>query len=146
MPTLSGSDVTNVPVGNATGTRFSGVYVADSSVIAGCSCRSGSCSKVHGDRGETFTLTEMDGALSVLEHGTFNDTVYGGGIDKEGRFRVGGSFVSGKLMGYSLLSGTVLAGASIDAESQNTLVGPIDGDDYDCDVAAALRLSYLKPR
>jgi hypothetical protein len=99
----------------------------------------------HGSVGEAYTLTEMDGALNVVEHSNTNDTVYNGGIDRDGRFRVGGSSVATKFTSYVLLSGTVVAGVSMDAESQSTFVGPIDSVDYDCDPAGALRLSYLKP-
>ena len=133
----------NVPAGNATGVGFQGVYVLDSSMITGCRCRTGSCSKWHGDSGVTFKLTETDGALHVVEHAPTNDVIYDGGIDINGAFRLGGTYVSGKQTAFSFLSGTVHAGVAMDAESELTFVGPIDGDSYDCDVAGVSHSSYL---
>src|SRR5262249_38307861 len=114
--TLSATDVGNLPPGNAVGTSFSGGYILDNVMVAACDCRVGSCSKVHGNKGDTFTLTEKDGALNMVEHSNANDVVYNGGIDHDGKFLVGGSVVTDKSMAYSRISGTVMAATSIDAE------------------------------
>ncbi|HEX2673839.1 MAG TPA: hypothetical protein VHM25_23330 [Polyangiaceae bacterium] len=143
--TLSPSDVTNLPAGNAVGTTFSGVYVLDTATIARCDCRVGSCSMVRGSRGNRFTLTETDGALNVVLRSNSPDQIYNGGIDRNGQFLVGSTAVMDSYRSYSLLSGTVVAGASIDATSQNTFVGGVGGDDYDCDFTAELAISYVQP-
>jgi len=143
--TLSPSDVTNLPAGSAVGTTFSGVYVLDTSTIASCDCRVGSCSMVHGSRGNRLTLTQTDGALNVVLRSNSPDQIYNGGIDRNGQFLVGSTVLMDTYRSYSLLSGTVVAGVSIDAKSQITFVGKATGDDYDCDFTAELAISYVQP-
>jgi hypothetical protein len=141
-PTLSPSDVTNLPAGNAVGTTFSGVYVLSNATIADCNCRVGSCAMWHGDKGDVFTLTETDGALHIDLSFNGSDELYDGSVDRNGAFRAGGSIVTASSKAYSLLSGTVKAGVSIDAESQNTFTGQLDGNDVDCDIVGKLQLTY----
>jgi hypothetical protein len=147
-PTVTATDVSNLPKGDATGSSFSGVYVLKDGMIASCDCRVGSCSAWHVERGDTFTLSETDGALHVLLHvyGTTNgpDQMYDGGINRGGDFRVGSTFVVDGNTSYSVLTGTVVPGVSIAAESRNTYVGKIGGDDFDCDLSVHLSLSYLQ--
>jgi hypothetical protein len=100
---------------------------------------------VRGSRGNRFTLTETDGALNVVLRSNSPDQIYNGGIDRNGQFLVGSTAVMDSYRSYSLLSGTVVAGASIDATSQNTFVGGVGGDDYDCDFTAELAISYVQP-
>jgi len=141
--TVSASDVSNLPSGNAIGNAFSGVFRLDNATIVACDCRVGSCSRWHGNKGDTFTLTEMNGALHVVLRSNGQDQVYDGGINRGGDFRVGSSLTVGSNTSYSILTGTVVAGVSIAAESQNTFVGNIGGDDFDCDLSVKLAISYL---
>lgn len=145
--TLTASDVSNLPAGNAVGTSFSGTYWLKDGMISACDCRVGECSRWHITKGDTFALAETDGALHVALHsnGNATDEMYSGGINRGGDFRVGSIFPNGGNNSYSLLSGSVIAGVSIDAESRNSFLGKIDGDDFDCDLTAQLALSYLAP-
>jgi len=146
--TLSASDVSNLPAGNAVGTSFSGVYVLSDGMISACDCRVGSCATARVSKGNTFTLSETDGALHVAVHsaGNATDQMYDGGINHGGDFRVGSSYSSGDSVSHGLLSGTVLGGVSMDAESQNTLTGKVGGETFDCDITAHLVLSYSTAR
>lgn len=145
--TLSASDVSNLPVGNAVGTSFSGVYVLSDGMITACNCRTGSCATARVSKGNTFTLAETGGALHVTVHSGVNavDQIYDGGINHGGDFRVGSTYQSGDTISRGLLSGTVIAGVSIDAESQLTVSGKVNGESFDCDLTADLLLSYSTP-
>jgi len=145
--TVTRADVTNLPPGNATGSTYSGVYVLSDGVISACDCRKGSCSQVRVAKGDTFTLTQTDGALHVTLRSAANttDQLYDGGINRGGDFRVGSSFMVENNVSYSLLSGTVTAEVSVDAQSRVTFVGAVGGEDYDCDFTGDLVLSFSKP-
>ena len=79
----------------------------------------GSCATARVSKGNTFTLAETDGALHITVHSALNavDQIYDGGINHGGDFRVGSNYPSGDNVSRGLLSGTVVAGVSIDAES-----------------------------
>ena len=146
--TLTGTDVTNLPPGNATGTAFSGKYLLKDGKITECECRVNECSKWNVSRGDTFTFTETDGSLHVLLHSITNtmgamDQMYDGGINRGGDFRVGSTFVRQDGTFYGLLSGTMVPGVSADVESHTTAKGQVAGEDFDCDLVLNATLSYL---
>lgn len=100
------------------------MYWLKDGMLADCNCRVGDCSRWHVNKGDTFALTETDGALHVALHANSNatDQIYDGGINRAGDFRVGSSYATGGNISYSLLSGTVKTGVSIAADSRNTYV------------------------
>jgi len=146
--TLTGTDVTNLPRGNAVGTAFSGTYLLKDGKITACECRMNECSRWSVSRGDTFTFTETDGALHVLLHSITNtmgamDQMFDGGINRGGDFRVGSTYTRQDGAFYGLLSGTMVPGVSADVESRTTAKGQVVGEDFDCDLALNATLSYL---
>jgi len=142
---IGDSHVSHLPAGDAVGSAFSGLYVIRSGAIAACDCRSGDCSMWSVGIGETFALTQSDGALHLVIQapGTSAEPTYDGGIDANGEFRVGGQIATDFGSSMSLISGTVVAWTSIAARSENTFVGDLSGTHFDCDVAADLTLAYV---
>lgn len=143
--TLTQEDVDSLPTGNASGVAFSGVYTLENSEISACRCRVGSCDDWRGSKGDRFTLTQTDGALMLILRGQYSEATYHGGIDADGSFLVGSILVTETMQEYLLLTGKVVAATSIDARSNVTHAGPVDGKDYDCDLTAELQLNYVGP-
>ena len=145
--TLTPTDVSNLPPGNATGTALSGSYLVTSSTIEGCDCRVGSCSFFHGVTGGTVTVTQQDGSLTFTASGTETET---GGVNADDTFSVGGSFAlpysTGQGEDDTLDTGKfeVSGGAptGIQFESYQTITGTLEYESYDCDLVASVTARY----
>jgi len=141
--TLLAADVESLPVGNAVGTSYSGLYVLSEATVTACVCRAGSCSEWMGSSSGSFALTQTDGALRLVLRTNTSETTYDGGIDRDGKFRVGGSRVDQSSAAYSILSGTVEERVGMELKSQNTLTGPVNGKSTDCDVEVKLAATFV---
>lgn len=99
----------------------------------------------HVNVGDTFTLTQANGALHVAlrSPGRTTDQLYDGGINLGGDFRVGSHFLTETDESYSLLTGKVTAGTAIDARSQITIWGKIGDTQVDCDIVGDLTIPYV---
>ena len=144
--TLSVEDVTGLPPGNAVGTSFSGTYVIQTSQLLACDCRVGSCSNVRASRGARFAVSHQDGVLGIVhENARPKEVVYSGGIDRDGKFRAGGTLVTETFTWLSLMQGTVVASVAIDGRTRVTLTGEVDGAALDCDGKIEYHAPYSPP-
>src|SRR5215471_13452722 len=87
LRTLTRDDVSGVPAGNAVGAQFAGDYLVTRNQVEACRCRVGSCIGIHGNVGGTLSFSQMDGALLLTDPVTGETAP--GGVDMDGRFRIG---------------------------------------------------------
>ena len=145
--TLTATNVSNVPPGNANGTALSGNYLITSSTIEGCDCRVGSCGFFHGTPGGTMTVTQQDGSLTFTDSGAGEAA---GGVNADDTFTAGGSSPipdsSGQGEVYTLETGTfeVPGGVPTGMEFQadETITGTVEGGSYDCDLVVSVTARY----
>lgn len=145
--TLTTTDVSNVPPGDASGTTLSGTYLITSSTIEGCDCRAGSCGFFHGQSGGTVTVAQQDGSLT-LTPSTGGPTT--GGVDADDTFSAGGSspipYTVGMGEDYVLEAGTfeVAGGVPTGMQFQDyeTITGTLNVGNYDCDLVLSIAARY----
>lgn len=140
--TISKSDVTDLPHGNASGTSFSGTYKIETSTLVGCNCRSGPCSGIHSSTGHELVVTQTDGTLEIVENKTDD---YRGGINQDGKFWCGVDASTSSTALFFRWQGTAVVAKSLDVVSNITVVGTLDGQYYDCDAEAHFQAPYLGP-
>jgi hypothetical protein len=145
--TLTATNVSNMPPGNATGTALSGTYLITSATIAGCDCRVGSCDFFHGAAGGTVIVTQQDGSLTFTASGT---EPAAGGVNADDTFSVGGSSPLPDSVGQgedaTLNTGTFEVSGGVPTgvhfQSYQTITGTLEGGSYDCDLVAAVTARY----
>ena len=145
--TLTPTNVSNMPPGDATGTALSGTYLVTSSTIEGCDCRVGSCGFFRGATGGTVTVTQQDGSLTFTALGTQPAV---GGVNADGTFSVGGAFPVPYSVGqgedYTIDTGTFEVSGGVPTgvqfQSYQTITGTLEGGSYDCDLVASITARY----
>jgi len=151
--TLTATDVSNIPAGNAVGTSLSGSYLVVGASIDDCNCRTGSCSNVHAEIGVTYSIVQQDGALSLLDSGDVTGTPLLGSVDADDKFSVGGAAqipsYAGQGVIYSLETGTFSVSGGVPTGTHysvdSTIEGTISGIGYDCDIQASGATTYQGP-
>ncbi len=145
--TLTATNVSGMPPGDANGTALSGTYLVTSSTIEGCDCRVGSCGFFRGSPGGTVTVTQQDGSLTFTAPGTQPAV---GGVNADGTFSVGGAFSLPYSVGegedYTVDTGTFAVSGGVPTgiqfQSYQTITGTLEGGSYDCDLVASVTARY----
>jgi hypothetical protein len=148
--TVTATDVTGIPAGDATGTTLSGTYLLASAAIEDCTCRVGSCAMIHAETGTTLMVVQQDGALTVTDS---NGNVSTGGVKLDDTFTCGGveTIPSAEGQGeiYALLDGTFQLSAgqptAMTFQISETITGSILGVSYDCDFLGSGMARYEGP-
>jgi hypothetical protein len=149
LRTLSQADVSDIPLGNATGTELSGTYLLVESTLTGCRCRVGICD-LHAGTGVSLTVLQQDGALTVTD--SLGNPSYGG-VNANDTFVYGGvaPFDSANASGVELgiVHGlfAVSNGRPVNMEyvGQATLTGTLGSESYDCDLSLSATAEYQGP-
>ena len=148
VPTLTRDDVTGLPLGDATGTAFSGYYLIASSRLDGCYCRVGRCGLFYAQVGGLWQLEQTDGLLTL---GAAPPSA--GGVNADGTFWLGLAAESDEMTQYERNEGQIrmVEGVPVSATETATVtfVGTLptmDGDTaVDCDLRAKSTLRYQGP-
>ena len=151
--TLTATDVSNLPAGNAVGTNLSGAYLVVSSSLDDCDCRVGSCSEFHAQLGVTDTVVQQDGALSITDSADMTATALVGGVYADDRYSVGGMTVvpssAGQGVLFALEEGmfTVSGGAptGLRFTIDETIKATLGGLTFDCDLHGTGSAQYEGP-
>ena len=150
LETLTATDVTGLPAGNALGSRFAGQYLTTEATITACRCRVGSCSVLRLYIGNTTQFVQKDGALTyTVSNGSTDSSTGAGGVDDDGKFWTGSVAQAPEVTVYSLVNGTFeLAGGvptSAACVSDATITGVIADTNLDCDLRSSVSLRYEGP-
>ena len=109
---LTATDVSGIPAGSATGTRFSGPYIIKSEMVEACICvPSDYCSTAKVNIGRTFTAVQDEGRIQfVFSNGS--DLTYAGGVDAAGSYRAGAVVDMSGSPQYLFMKGQIHVGPS----------------------------------
>jgi hypothetical protein len=146
LSTLTRTDVSGLPAGNAIGATVSGRYVTAGGVYEACHCRVGSCSSIHGMDGEMLLIAQQDGALSMM---VANGPDYAGGVSQDGQFWLGGAGEQPGLVQITLISGEFMFADSqpvgLRATFETTLVASaaVAGTNLDCDMLGRVTANFV---
>jgi len=155
-PTLTSSDVTNIPAGTGSGTALSGSYLVTGGSLTGCHCRTGSCSQFRSGAGGRYVVDQQGGALIVLLQGSDGEsTQLSGSVNADQSFKVGGTVVNddqGPLLiqrAFQLVTGVfeVKNGqpTGFHAGIDLTINLQAPGAVYDCDFAGTTDAMFTGP-
>jgi hypothetical protein len=145
LRTLSRSDVTGIPPGDAIGSPFSGRYALLRGRRTACDCRAGSCSGITiNDSLGTVTVVQNDGAFTSSNE-LFPTVICSGGIDADGQFVCGQISDSPPVLTLSLTTGQIALAngqpTTMTGSSDTTAVLP----GFDCDIQVEFEAAFVGP-
>lgn len=142
LTTLTLADVSGMQPGNAVGSVFAGTYTSRTTQIDACRCRTGSCATIQPRTGVSRVVAQTDGTFT-LDPGGGNACI--GGIDGDGKFWCGYSWVRGGGAELSRQRGTFTlgSGAPTGFEIVAELTAAAPG--FDCDLQVTSTHEYVGP-
>jgi hypothetical protein len=142
LRTLTWDDVTGLPSGNATGTKFTGEYLATSNRLLECRCRVGNCAELTPTVGGTLQITQADGRFGL---GTGTGAVVEGGVDDDGKFWIGYAVEEVGNVQYAILNGKFSLSGGLPTSMQGIQEATGNTGTIDCDIKSSFTARYVGP-